>query len=181
MTSLTELNKLVRDTINTTITITDVIVYNPNAPRPESDYCTVYIAQMNRVGTIDKKYETSGEDLLEQIVPLYEAMISLQFYRLNALQNAGLVGIAFHYNSVIEAFNEAKVGFIRVSDVRELPLLIDSGHEDRAQVDIFIQFELTPEVTTEIVTGIDAVRIVGDIDNQAAVIATVDLLIESTP
>jgi len=175
--TIDELNKLVRDAINSVLNISEVIVYYPNAPRPDADYATVNVAELKRIGFKDIEYSTNLEDLDEKVVMQYEAMVSVNFYRANSQQNAGEFAGSMYRNSVIDLFNASGVGFVRPSSIRDLTQLIDQGHEGRHQVDLFLAFELTP--VPEIVTGIDTVRVIGDIDNSAQVVEQVDITVSA--
>lgn len=175
MTTLVELNKLVRDSINQSITIDEVIVANPNAPRPKNDFATVYTAEMTPIGMRDVEFSTNANDLDEKIVRMFEARISLNFYRLNARLNAALYASSLAMNSLVVLFNAANVGVIRYSGIRDLTQIFNHAHEERAQLDLFLHFELTPPV--ELVTGIDTARIVGDIDNGSQAIDSIDITV----
>ena len=172
--TLDELNTLIRDTIEVATGLATVIKYNPNAPRPKGEYATVHIAELKRIGIIDIKYDNVLEDVGEKVILQYEAMVSCNFYRGAAMQYSGLFAGSLNANFVVAAFNALRVGFVRPSAVRDLTQLIDQGQEERAQVDVFVAFELTP--TINIVTGVDTVKVVGDIDNSAEVVDSVEII-----
>jgi len=175
LTTLVELNKLVRDSINASITISDVIVSNPNAPRPDNDFATVYTAEMTQTGIRDIEYATNALDLDEKVIRMFEARMSINFFRDNARLNAALYISSLPMNSLVELFNSSEVGVIRASGIRDLTQVFNSSQEERAQVDLFLHFELTAPV--EIVTGIDTARIQGVIDNSQEIIDTVDITV----
>ena len=171
MTTLVELNKLVRDSINQSILISDVIVANPNAPRPKNDFATVYTAEMAPIGSRDVEYSSSQDDLDEKVLRMFEARISINFFRDNARLNAALFVSSLPSNSLLTMYNDAGVGITRHAPIRDLTQVFNSSHEERAQVDLFLNFELTAPV--EKVTGVDFVRINGDIDNGNEVVDTI--------
>ena len=106
--TLDELNALIRDTIEATTGLATVIKYNPNAPRPEGEYATVHIAELKRVGTIDIKYDNVLEDVSEKVILQYEAMVSCNFYRGQAMQHSGLLELKG--TQIIISFTEIEKG-----------------------------------------------------------------------
>lgn len=170
---LFELNRLVRDSINASLSIGDVIVANPNAPRPAGDFATVYTAEMTATGMRDIEYASNGQDLDEKVVRMFEARMSINFFRDNARQNAAIYASSLAMNSIVDLFNQERVGVIRFSGIRDLTQIFNSSHEERAQLDLFLHFELTPPI--EGVTGIDTGHVVGDIDDGSQVIDSIDI------
>lgn len=166
--TLDELNKLFRDTINDKIVIPEVIKYYPGAPMPDTAYASINILNLARIGIIDIDYKTNVDDLDESIVNLFSATVSINFYRADARQLAAEFTGVMAMASILENFNSNGVGFTRVSDVRDLTQEFDSGQQERAQVDFFVEFELSK--AEEVVLGIDAVGINGTIDNGSEVI-----------
>lgn len=173
--TLKELQSLVRDTINSIVNIPDVINYHPNAPRPSSDFATVHVASLRKIGTVDRKISTNVDDLDFKTVKLYEAMVSCNFYRNNSGEFAALVSGSLYDNHVTDRFNSSGAALTRVSEIRDLAEVFDASHEERSQFDAFIQFELTSVV--EPVTGIDIINIDGTIDNSEKVIEQVSITI----
>jgi len=175
MTTLTELNKVVRDSINAAITIDNVIVANQNGNRPANDFATVYTGEMTPIGMRDVEYSTNAEDLDEKVVRMFEARMSINFFRENARLNAALYASSLAANSLVDLFNVAKVGVIRFSPIRDLTQVFNSTQEERAQLDLFLHFELTAPV--EPVTGIDSVRIIGQIENGEEIVKNVNITV----
>ncbi len=173
MTTLVELNQLVRDSINLSINIGDVIIANHNSPRPVGTFATVYTAEMTATGMNDIEYTPNGQDLNEKVVRMFEARFSINFFRQNARLNAAMYASSLHQNSQIDLFNLENVGVIRFSGIRDLTQIFNSSHEERAQLDLFLHFELTSSV--EMVTGIDTAHVIGTYDNGSSVIETIDI------
>ena len=121
--TLDQLNELVRNTIKDVTSIPEAIQYYPNAPRPEGEYASVNIAELVQVGMRDIKFVENGEDLDEILILLYEAMVSVNFYRNDARQHAGVFAGMLRSNPVIENFNAHGVGFIRPSAIRDITFL----------------------------------------------------------
>lgn len=163
-----ELNKFFRDITRVVTVASEVIEHHPNAPRPKGDYATVHVGDLVPVGAGDKGYSTNAEDLDEKVATLYDVMISVNFFRGDAQQNASILAGSMRRTSVITLFNAVGLGFTRPSAIRELTHLMDSKHEERAQIDLFVQFELTPIV--ELLAGIDSTRITGVFDNGIIVV-----------
>lgn len=173
MTTISELGKLMRDTVLSLTSVTEVIEYHPNAPRPSAEYASVWIGPLSRVGRIDKKESTSVDDVGEKIAMVFESSISFNFYRGEAMQEASMFIGGIQSQFIVDSFNEANVGYIGNSEIRDLTQLMGSGHEKRSQVDVIFQFELTP--VERVVTGIDTVIVSGEADNGSEVIETIDI------
>ena len=171
--TLNELNELVRNTIKSLVPVDDVIKYYPNAPRPAGSYATVNVAEPRNVGMRDIQFFINGEDVDEKVVMLFEAMVSINFYRDDARQYAAIFVGMLKSNSVVESFSSAGVGFIRASTIRDITFLQTVEYEDRAQVDLFLQFEMTSP--PQLVTGIDVVKVTGEVDNSAEIIETIEI------
>jgi len=172
--TLKELNKLIRDSVET-LTGVSAIAYYPNAPRPRGDYATVNIASIAKVGGLSKKFENAARDVIETIVMLYQAQISVNFYRENARNNAAFFAGLLARNDIVEAFNLVGAGLINISDTRDLTEVFTHEHEERAQVDITVQFELDPAAIE--ITGIESVPVNGEIENHTGVIDNVEIII----
>jgi len=166
--TIDELQTLMRDTVNSLITIPDVINHHPNAPRPSGEFASIHVGPLIKIGTIDRKIATNGDDLDFKTVKLYEAMISFNFFRGDAIGNAAIVAGSLYDQHVTDRFILSGVGLTRISDVRELSEVFDASHEERSQFDAFVQFELTSAIET--ITGIDTININGDIDNSEKIV-----------
>ena len=174
--TLDQLNKLIRDTVVSTVGPTSVIRYYPNAPRPEDDFCTVNILELVPIGIGDKTMNNSGAlDLTEKFLALTRATISINFFRLNARQQAIEFSQKLLSQSVTDVWNASGVGLVSRSSVRDLTGIEDMSHEERSQVDIGVEFVLT--TVEEPITGIRFVNIEGDIDNGIEIVETIDISI----
>lgn len=172
---IAELQTLIRDTINSVVTIKDVINYRPNAPRPDGESATVNIASLRKIGTIDRKISTNVDDLDFKTVKLYEAMVSINFYRGDAIGNAGIVAGSLYDQHVTDRFNLSGAALTKISEVRDLSEVFDASHEERSQFDAFIQFELTAQV--EPVIGIDIAKVNGIIDNSDKIVEQINITV----
>ncbi len=179
--TLDEFNKVIRDTINMTVNLdTPALAHYINAPKPKTgSFATVNVNNIRKIGTKDISYESAGNDLAEKVVMVYESSVSVSFFRAGANQNSGIFIGSMQSNLVTEFLSSLGVGFIRVSDLRDLTILDKASYDERSQVDLFVQFELTPVIRT--VIGIDVARVKGDIENHTGIIESVDSLIPSTP
>ena len=173
MTTLVELNRLVRDSISSIVPVNEVIVANPNAPRPSGSFATVFTAEMTQKGIRDIEFSTNLNDLDEKVVRMFEARMSINFFRDNARLNAALFASGLAANDIVSAYNAEGVGVVRFSGIRDLTQVFNMTHEERAQLDLFLHFELT--APTKLVTGVDTIQITGDIDNSDSVLESVTI------
>ena len=173
--TIPELQKLIRDTINSIVTIPDVINYHPNAPRPSGEFATVHVSSLRKIGTVDRKISTNGQDLDFKTVKLYEAMVSCNFYRGDSNGYSGIVAGSLYDNHVTERWNAAGAALTKISEIRDLAEVFDASHEERSQFDAFVQFELTSVV--EPITGIDIVNVDGIIDNSEKVLEQISITV----
>ncbi len=173
--TIDELQTLMRDTVNSLITISDVINHHPNGPRASGEFASIHVGPLRKIGTIDKKISTNVNDLDFKTVKLYEAMISFNFFRGDALGNAAIVAGSLYDQHVTDRFSAAGAGLTRISDVRELSEVFDASHEERSQFDAFVQFELTSAV--ESITGIDTININGTVDNSEEIVEQITITV----
>lgn len=159
--------------VNLLVVVDNVIKYYPDAPKPTGTFATVNVSDITRTTMSDVKLSPSGEDVSQKVIMQSEALVSINFYRGDARQFASIIEGSMPRQSVIDLFNTNKIGFSRMSPVRDLTELESVEYEERSQIDLFILFELTnPE---EIVTGIDTIRISGDFDNGNEVVEHIDI------
>lgn len=158
-----ELNKLVRDIIDTIIgTPSYAIKAKQNAPRPNTPYCSVDIVHIKNMGweqsvlidlpspSLDIKYEAYGHR---------EVMYSINFYFDDAMTKAEKVKIAMVRYSIGDILRAANFGLVSRSDVRDISEPLENGWEERAQLDIVLSALGTDE---EIISSIQTVSISGE-------------------
>lgn len=136
------INKFLRDTV-------DLLLNSPgytikakqkDAPRPTGNYGDVDFVSDTGVGweQFESKNRTGDPDLDFTSKGMRQIMMSINFYRGNAIDNARKVHIGITRESVQALFRQAGLGLIRRSEVREVSEPLENGWEDRAQFDIFL-------------------------------------------
>lgn len=137
-----ELNKLLRNTIDLLLSSEGYTIRaKQDAPRPSGPHADVNVTLVLKDGTEEIKYENAPDDkVLRATEGLREAMVSINFYREGAFDNAQLIHNRLVRHSVVTAFRSAGVGLIGRSDVRDITEPLENGFEERAQMDIFLSF-----------------------------------------
>lgn len=157
------INKLLRDVTNLILGISDYTVKakQKDAPRPTGNYGDVDFVTGNDLGweQFSRKDRTVDDDIDVTIEGLREIMMSIGFYRDNAIDNARSVRSGVVRESIQSLFSAAGIGLIRRSEVREISESLESGWEERAQFDIFLSAVGTD---TDIITSIASVDIEGE-------------------
>lgn len=136
------INKLLRDTV-------DLLLLDPgytikskqkNAPRPRRPYADVDFVNANSIGWEQKQYEDRSEDDMLDVSSqvLREVMMSINFYRDSAIDNANKVHLGITRESIQSLFRQAGIGLLNRSEVREISESLENGWEERAQLDIFL-------------------------------------------
>ena len=162
--NIDDLNKLIRDTVNTIIGLPEYTIKakQKDAPRPSDPYASVDYVTGTRVGWSDKKYTESGtEDLQQSIESPVNSVFSIDFFKDGARQNAEIVRAAMERDSIINFFAAEKVGILSFSEVREISEPLESGWEIRAQFDLTLN-HVVEDVS--IIERIKSVEIYGSIN-----------------
>jgi len=153
------INKLLRDTVNLVLATSNFAIKSKqkDAPRPSGSYADVDFINDTSIGWEQRVLENNGgdPDLTETISGNREIMMSIGFYRDDAVDNARKVHLGFIRESVQDLFRSAKLGLVRRSEVREISEPLESGFEERAQLDI---------VLSAIGTDTDIIRSIETID-----------------
>lgn len=153
-------NKFVRDAINLILNDPSVIVIRGRqdaaAPSGNSPYAAVNFVNETPIGWDQSTYSDSGEDLGQTIEGMREIMLSVDFYRTGARDNARRCKQGVIRNSIREFFVAADLGYVRSSEVRDISVTLGDGWEDRAQFDIVLSAVGTD---TDIVRSIQSVNI----------------------
>lgn len=133
------LNKLVRDIIDLSLASPGYsIKAKQDAPRPVTPYASVDFMSESREGWESRKFtdNVGDSDLTETITGLRRIMFSVDFYKSDARDNARRVRTRLIRESIQSLMRAANVGYIGVSDVRELSEALTEGWEERAQFDL---------------------------------------------
>ena len=136
------INKLLRDT-------TDLLLSSPgytikakqkDAPRPRNAYGDVDFISDTLIGWEQFQHKDRSVDTSIDVTSkgMRQIMMTIGFYRDNAIDNARQVHQGMVRESIQGLFRQAGLGLTRRSDVRELSETLESGWEERSQFDIFI-------------------------------------------
>ncbi len=137
-------NKLVRDSVNLILANSSYLVIEAkqkDAPRPLGDYAAVDFISDTGIGWEQHTYTDESDpdlDIDETIQGVREIMMSVDFYRDSAIDNARLARTGFIRESVQGLFRAAGIGLGRRSEIRELSEPLENGWEERAQFDIVL-------------------------------------------
>lgn len=136
------INKLLRDVVNLILATSDFAIASKqkDAPRPLGSYADVDFVSDTPIGWEQRSLENNGgdPDLTETIQGNREIMMSIGFYRDDAVDNARKVQIGVIRESIQDLFRSAKLGLVRRSEAREISEPFESGFEERAQFDIVL-------------------------------------------
>lgn len=88
-----------------------------------------------------------------------EILMSISFYRSNAIDNARKVRTGLIRESIQSSFSAANLGLVRTSDVRDISLTRDSKWEEVAQFDVALSAVGTDE---DLVRSITSLNISGE-------------------
>ncbi len=161
------INKLIRDTI-------DLLLLSPgfsikakqkDAPRPINAYADVDFVNDTGIGWEQRQLVNNGgdPDLTETLQGAREIMMSVNFYRSNAIDNARKVRIGLIRESIQSLFSAGGIGLTRRSEVREISEPLESGFEERSQFDIVLSAVGTD---SDIVRSIESLDIAGEFQSR---------------
>lgn len=159
-------NKLIRDTINNILGIPNFSIRAkqyaaPKQTFPPGSFATVDFISDELVGWEQKVLteRSSDPDLDESLDGLRRLMISVNFFREGAYDNARKVRTGLARESIVSMFRQGNVGLIERSQVRHIPEALEDGWENRAQFDIFLS---AVGSDTDIVRSIQTIEIAGE-------------------
>lgn len=162
------INKLIRD-------VTDLLLSSPDytikakqkdSPRPSGSYADVDFVSDINIGLEQRELENNIDpdlDLTETISGLREIMMSINFYRDDAIDNARSVRTGLIRESIQTLFRAAGIGLVRRSEVREISEPLEDGWEKRAQFDLVLSAVGTD---TDIIRAILSVNIAGEFQHR---------------
>ena len=153
------INKFLRD-------IVDLILNSPgytvkakqkDAPRPKRRYADVDFIHDINVGWEQFEYEDleTSTKIKGTSKGMRRIIMSIGFYRKDALDNARKVCQAVTRESIQDLFRQANIGLIKRSEVRAISEALENGWEERAQFDIFLSI---------VGTDIDLIESIGSVD-----------------
>lgn len=156
--------ELLRQAVLTLTTLSEAIHYWPNAPRPTVPYASVGINSMIQVGYGEPKDVIANDgDIDRKRSALFDIKVGVDFFRPDAMLQAGLFSGGLIRDEITEVWNAAGVGLVERSIVTDLTQVVNSQFEDRAHIDITMQALIT--APDEKILRVDSVRVIGDIHN----------------
>lgn len=155
------INQLIRHTVDDIVGNTgySIRAKEKDALRPnEVSYADVDVLIDTTLGWEEKVIsETDVEGGIEvNYSSLREIMVSVNFYRANAMDNARRTHVGLVRQSTISRFTASKIGLIRRSEVRQISESLENSWEERAQIDIFLS---SVSSDSEIISCIEAISI----------------------
>ena len=166
------INKFIRDMVNLILEIPDYSIRAKQlganklgAPRPQNGYASVDFLSDITLGLEQRTLENNTEDpdLTETITGMREVVMSVNFYRDSALDNARFFRTGLFRSSVQELFKAAKLGLTTRSIVRNISESLENGWEERAQIDVTLSVIGTD---TDIIRSIESVNISGEFQSR---------------
>jgi len=158
------INKLLRDIISVIINQPEFTVIRGKqngAPRPTGSYADVNFLFDDGIGWEERKVENEGDDDVKLTAEGYRLItMSLGFYRDGSTDFARKVRTALVRESIVFLMNQAKVGLIDRTEVRDISEPLENGFEQRAQFDVVLSAVGTDE---EIVKAINSLDIVAEL------------------
>lgn len=135
------INKLLRDTVDLILSTPGfTIKAKQNAPRPSTAYADVDFMSDLGLGWEQFNYEDRQVDVDINFTSesMRQIMMSIGFYRDGSIDNARRIHSGLVRESIVSIFNQANVGLIRRTEVREISESLENGWEERAQLDVFL-------------------------------------------
>lgn len=151
---------LIQLVVNTTnLAADEVIIANQNAPKPSGSYASVFVTPSLKVGLDRVTYANEiGGDLDETLDGHREVKVSFNFFKTGAFDNASTFLIKLQATSIIDYFKANGLGFVSVSEIRDLSEVHKNLWEERAQFDLTL-YALSN--FTETVSAIASAEVIG--------------------
>ena len=107
-----------------------------DAPRPQGDYCVISKLAERPLGIDSTSYEDVNGKFMEKVTSNIEATYSVKFYKGDANYNAKIARMGMKGNFGLSLYRTIGLGFMGVSEVRNISTPLDKGWEHRSQWDI---------------------------------------------
>lgn len=133
----------------------EIILANPNAPRPQGSYGMLNLIRMTRINWPDAyEYEvdeegSTAETIFQTPIEHWRCTWSFNVYAPNAASIASLVKTADGSHAALRTLEPYTI--FSTSDIRRLPELIQQTWEDRAQIDIELDAKLKRRFEIDVV------------------------------
>ena len=147
-----ELNRYVREVarLATVLRGEEVRPANQDAPVKGERFATVFIANViepEQPSDHNVRPIEGSNDVQEYVRNHAEILVSVQFFRADALCFAERLRGRIVMSSVLLKMQEFGLGYIKSGDVRDLSAAIDTHYEARAQVDLSFYYVSNEEDT----------------------------------
>ena len=150
-----ELYLIMQPIVKTVTGLTQVILSNPNAPAPLDEYCAIKPKHsIEQRGQANIYKANSGTDSVTwEVRPQIVCEMLLEFYRGEAMSYAEMMKQANKRPDIGQALLQASpqpIGWQRAGNVINLTALQSNNWEQRAQISIYVLYELIPASVTPI-------------------------------
>ena len=155
------------------VTNLQVIFANQNAPRPTTPYVLIHIVQSTPLG-IEESRETL---LIDNSVDIdysnvEELFISINVYYADAYQTGTKLKDSLGRVTVTDDLFSHGIGYLKTSDVRDMPEVINKQWEERSQFDCFF---IVRSLDTENIESIRQIEIKNKLDDSEVIIKHPDI------
>lgn len=140
-----------------------VIFAHPGIDRPTTPYVVVELLQVGNQGQVETKrtLELNQTVTMEYSKPL-ELFVTINVYYEQAFYNANKLKNSLDRLTVYEDLYVDGLGFLRADAVRDIPEVINSHWEQRAQFDCFFSYR---SLDSENITTIGKMEVTNQLDN----------------
>lgn len=179
-----ELYLIMQPIVKTVTGLSTVILADPNAPAPLDEYCAIRPKNsIEQRGQANIYKSNSGTDSLTwEVRPQIVCEMLLEFFRGEALSYAELMKQANKRPDISQALLQASpqpIGWQRAGNVINLTALQSDNWEQRAQISIYVLYELIPASVAPINSIERASVTVTDFDTDAS--QTLDVETDDAP
>lgn len=112
-----------------------VVIYEPNAPRPSSQYVTINVSSIVSYG---QDWSTSGANSLGEVGMKGDRLftVGVQVYGGDALTLAENIRTSLQKQTVLDGLRTNAIAFYQAMTINDITELVDSRFEKRAQLDV---------------------------------------------
>lgn len=119
-----------------TVTNTETILADPNAPRPLGAYLTFKIINANSIGTHGENSTLLVNKSIDiEASKIYDISVSINAFRANSFENLSKLVDSISKISIIEDLTSNGLYYISESDIRHISVDVKKEIEERHQVD----------------------------------------------
>jgi hypothetical protein len=127
---------------------------NQNAPTGDDPFVTVWFGNIKDNGyDMAAQTQVQQDQFTEKMLSQCEVVVSVQFYRGDAMQKASALIAKLQTTKGIELMRAASLAFVDKSVIRDLSSVVNTLWEARASVDITLGFVASTEDLVPIVAS----------------------------